>query len=433
MSKCHHPHRWHAVLLLALLSCVAITTGPACNNLDDVSEVEFIEEVCAPEVCDGIDNDCDQIIDEDNAQGDAPSLLSNCTAPDGAAAQSCARGRCQWACTDGRVDVDGDLLADTSNGCECMLSGDEVCDGVDNDCDGTTDEDDPETDVAVLSNCTAPTNATAERCLAGGQCQYICEAGFVDVDGDLNLSTQEPNGCECALSGNEVCDGVDNDCDGMTDEDDPEADVAVLSNCAALNNATVEGCMEGQCQYVCEAGFVDVDGDLNLSTQGPNGCECTLSGDEVCDGVDNDCDGMTDEDEEGNLLRVPCARSAMGVCTGAQALCTGTALANCSTEELEAHAMERWAQPFEDTQETLCDEDLNGIAVDNDCDGMANEVCCTQVDAFVQVTPTIRTVASVCSPSGTARGMVGVTCTKASTCVQHTSRQSWSVGRSGMH
>jgi hypothetical protein len=69
-------------------------------------------------------------------------------------------------------------------------------------------------------------------------------------------------------------------------------------SCEAPAQASVSGCGEGDCQYSCEEGWRDANGDLGES--GSDGCEArsceeTNGGVEVCDGADNDCDGDTDE------------------------------------------------------------------------------------------------------------------------------------------
>ncbi|RME26465.1 MAG: choice-of-anchor D domain-containing protein, partial [Deltaproteobacteria bacterium] len=123
-----------------------------------------------------------------------------------------------------------------------------------------------------------------------------CPDGWWDIDGDPQ------NGCEyrCYQSnnGDEACDYIDNDCDGLTDEDfdvtsDPQNCGACNQDCV-YNHATAV-CNNGVCGLgACDPNFWNANGDDS------DGCEyaCVQSngGIEACDGIDNDCDGATDED-----------------------------------------------------------------------------------------------------------------------------------------
>ena len=114
---------------------------------------------------------------------------------------------------------------------------------------------------------------------------------LIDLDGDeysakLDCDDLDPSRNPDAT---ELCDGVDNDCDGVTDEDDA-AD-------AELWHLDQDGDGFGDAassRWACElpkgyaADSTDCD-DLEPS-KNPGATE-------LCDGLDNDCDGVTDEDD----------------------------------------------------------------------------------------------------------------------------------------
>src|SRR5207247_9775708 len=122
-------------------------------------------------------------------------------------------------------------------------------------------------------------------CGAGG-CARTGETSC--VEGELRDS------CLPGEPGEEICDGVDNDCDRETDEDFVVHTTACGVGACAKTGETV--CVEGRVLDSCLAGVPSA---------------------EVCDGADNDCDGTTDED----YVPLPtacgvgaCARTGETVC-----------------------------------------------------------------------------------------------------------------------
>lgn len=127
--------------------------------------------------------------------------------------------------------------------------------------------------------------------------------------------------------GPERCDGGDNDCDSQIDEDfDLQTDVrkcgACGTRCMAPN--AIPGCAMGMCKVlVCEPGHFDLNGRYD------DGCEydCDATGVEVCDGRDNDCDGLIDET---GIVAPSMLCRTQGECAGAQPVCRGVGGWVCS-------------------------------------------------------------------------------------------------------
>ena len=281
-----------------------VPVDEVCDNLldddsDGLTDCQDSECGDSPEACDGFDNDCDDSTDEDLT---APACALNA----GVCADSnqvCA-GASGWVECDASV-YGADYQADESR-----------CDQLDNDCDGSTDEDCP-CSVGETQDCSTDEG----ECLAGiqecdqngswGSCSGVLPTSEVcdGLDNDCDSETDESltsdacplqmgvgagtsipcngatgwgegetvYGADYVADESEVCDGLDNDCDGSTDEGCP---------CAA---GDTQACStdEGECQ----AGTQECD---QSGVWGD--CSGVLPGDEVCDDLDNDCDGETDED-----------------------------------------------------------------------------------------------------------------------------------------
>ncbi|MFZ8973437.1 MAG: GMC oxidoreductase, partial [Pseudomonadales bacterium] len=119
---------------------------------------------------------------------------------------------------------------------------------------------------------------------------------------------------------------------------------------SCLRANAVTACEDGACVVEgCEEGAYDANGVAI------DGCEYLcgrLPSEELCDGLDNDCDAQVDE----QLSPPPeLSCSPLGVCAGVSPLCEGSAGFIC---------------PYPDVyqaQESLCDR------LDNDCDGLSDE------------------------------------------------------------
>ncbi len=295
----------------------------------------------ALEACNGVDDDCDGSTDEGAAAPvDTCLSLGICAGPlpDGSPVASC-QGKAGFVCTypygyesvsetlcDGfDNDCDGETDEGLQNACGgCGPVPVELCNGKDDDCDGETDE------LPDLS---------AQACGGPGVCKTahaICT----------------PDGPACALpEAHQVtetrCDGLDNDCDGQTDEE-----LGLGQDCTAG---------QGQCAAA---------GVLACAPDGAVRCVAVTAepGAEVCgNNLDDDCDGETDEEFGiGEQCSV-----GLGICrVFGKRVCRATDDGSPSTSSICL------ANPTQPEDVEWCGNDL-----DDDCDGFTDEPGCTRVGA----------------------------------------------------
>ena len=262
--------------------------GLACSPVDCNDNDPAISPA-ATEVCDGIDNDCDGVVDDGfDLDGDGWTTCDDdCddsdpdVNPDEVEVCNGIDDDCDVLVDEGYDnDLDGWTICagDCNDGDAAISPGaPEACDGEDDDCDGIIDDGfdlDGDGWTTCAGDCNDSNNAInpaiSESCnFVDDDCDGSVDEGF-DLDGDgwstcngdCNDSNSNINPGEA-----EVCDGIDQDCGGGPD-DGPAA-----AMCPPTYQVQSTACSGGSCAVtVCSGGFFDVD------TVYSTGCECADEG-----------------------------------------------------------------------------------------------------------------------------------------------------------
>ena len=204
------------------------------------------------EICNGLDDDCDGDVDEGLDDLQCGMGICEATTP------ACADGE-PIECIPGDPNPDG-----------------ETCDGTDDDCDGEIDEGcdcvDGDTQACYSSN---PERVDVGLCQEGTQ---TCE------DGQWGDCVDEVTPVA------EICDGQDNNCDGVDDDGDPEGGGVCDTGMSGVCSEGTEACIDGMLSCVPD----------------------NTAGAEVCNGEDDDCDGVADNGNPGG--GAACDTGSPGVC-----------------------------------------------------------------------------------------------------------------------
>lgn len=333
------------------------------------------------ERCDEVDNDCDGQIDEtltcsSCSEGDARSCETVC----GVGIERCQMGNYQGCDAPqprdevcGGVDEDCDGELDEGLSCSVCVEGDEracdtecgsglerclmgsyrgcdapqprieTCGGRDEDCDGSIDE-----------------GLECDVCITGSRrpCETECGVGEELCQDGVYL------GCDAPQPSMEICSDVDEDCDGQIDE---------TLNCG--------GCVEGDrrpCENQCGVGEEECIDEIY------QGCNAPIPQPEFCDLIDNDCDGEVDEE---TLRGTSCIRQYEGCLGDFPGVYLCTPRGEECLAEVPSQDQEEVCDGLDNNCDGFIDNHaLNGVACRGEVEGCAysQHVCPANVELGVE-------------------------------------------------
>lgn len=322
--------------------------GLACSDED-------MDGVCVPE------DNCPSVPNPDQADSDGDGIGDACD-------------NCPDRANPDQTDLDDDGIGDVCD--PCVEGGLERCDGEDNDCDGRVDEGNPEGGGACETDQAGPCAEGLLECVAGG---LMCAPQRAPLE--------------------ELCDGIDNDCDGEVDESLPAGGPCAtgLPGLCAEGRERCEGgeivcadAPEGDVE-ACNAIDDDCDGIIDENLR--NACgRCGELPEELCNGIDDDCDGALDEQAECPGLSIciagrcadPCASNE---CPERLTCVDGACVDPCDVLECEWGERCEGGRCIDPCADVMCAPGtvcVSGECVNDSCEetGCANDERCVDGDCI---------------------------------------------------
>ncbi|MFT7622442.1 MAG: hypothetical protein ACI9WU_001615 [Myxococcota bacterium] len=326
-----------------------------CLDTDDDNDGSLDTVDCAPlngavypgntEICNGIDENCDNVADETFEDTDADGQADCVDNDDDSDGVPDTFDNCPLAFDPSQINSDTDLAGDvcdtdddndgSPDPLDCKPTNKlvhpnavELCNGVDENCNGQIDElfDDTDNDGQAdcvdndndndgvpnaFDNCPLAFNP-AQNNSDGDQLGDVCDTND-DNDATLDDLDCQPKNPNVYIGAQDVCDGIDNDCSGAADEgfpdsngdgqadcvsndDDGDGFPDAVDNCPGVTNPGQENSDNDLLGNACDTDD-DNDGSPDDEDCAPTNPAVSPNAPEACDGFDNNCNLEIDEDQ----------------------------------------------------------------------------------------------------------------------------------------
>ncbi len=321
-------------------------SGETVANDGDCDDTLSDVNPAADEACNGIDDDCDTLVDDDDPDVVDPQVVYTDADGDGFGDEATEHATCQPG---------SDTVSDATDcdDTDAAVNPDaaETCSGVDDDCDGLVDDDDP----GVTGTTTWYLDADGD---GHGRSDVTFETCVQPSATSASADDCDDGNADALPGGTEVCDGADNDCDGSTDGPDA-ADTATWYTDADSDGYGAPGTGQGACE--APSGTVANAGDCDDTDAAVNPAAA-----EICNGQDDDCNTWTDEDDPGVTDATTVYYDADGDGYGTSLVtaltCSGRSLYVDNADDCDD--LDPATNP---AAEEICDGD------DDDCDGLVDD------------------------------------------------------------
>lgn len=306
------------------------------------------------ETCDGIDNNCNSLIDE----GFALNAYYADADGDGFGNPDVQWNTCQTSPPAGYVTNNMDCLDSDSS---VYPGAQELCDGLDNDCNGM--QDDGLTFITYYEDADGDGYGTAGSKLPS--CSTEPPAGFVANNLDCNDFNAQIN-----PGATEICDNIDNDCNGLSDEGLTLYTFYADNDHDGFGNpaTSVTDCIDTAPQN-----FVS----NNLDCDDTNALIYTGAA-EICDNLDNDCNGQIDEGLQTYTFYADNDGDGFGNSNQSLSNCTGITPSDYATVGGDCDDLNPNVNPNA-TEGAVAD------GLDNNCDGLIDNLEVSVKEALLQV------------------------------------------------